>query len=44
MRVETRLTESDPQRLRIGMPMELTTIPAPGGTVTYAFRPVEEAV
>ena len=42
--VETRLTESDPARLRIGMAMELTLIPAPGGdgAVTYAFRPVEE--
>jgi uncharacterized protein len=41
VRVEARLTESDPQRLRIGMPMELTLIPAPGraGVVTYAFRP-----
>ena len=29
VRVEARLTESDPARLRIGMPMELTLIPAP---------------
>ena len=42
VRVETRLTEADPERLRIGMLMELTTIPAAGGKVTYAFRPVEE--
>ena len=44
VRVEARLTESDPERLRIGMPMELTLIPAPGdsGTMTYAFRPLEE--
>jgi uncharacterized protein len=44
VRVEARLTESDPRRLHIGMPMELTLIPAPGapGTVTYAFRPLEE--
>jgi uncharacterized OB-fold protein len=44
LRVETRLTESDPERLRIGMPMELTLIPAPGEApaATYAFRPVEE--
>jgi uncharacterized protein len=44
LRVEARLTESDPARLRIGMPMELTLIPAPGdaGTVTFAFRPVED--
>ncbi|HEX9355257.1 MAG TPA: OB-fold domain-containing protein [Streptosporangiaceae bacterium] len=43
VRVEARLTEADPDRLRIGMPMELTLIPAPGrepGVVTYAFRPV----
>ncbi len=41
MRVEARLTEADPARLRIGMPMELVLIPAPGaaGTLTYAFRP-----
>jgi uncharacterized protein len=45
VRVEARLTESDPARLRIGMPMELTLIPAPGQVeaVTFAFRPVEAA-
>ena len=45
VRVEARLTESDPARLRIGMPMELTLIPAPGReeAVTFAFRPAEEA-
>jgi uncharacterized protein len=45
VRVEARLTESDPARLEIGMEMELTLIPAPGreGTVTFAFRPVGEA-
>ena len=46
VRVEARLTEADPGRLRIGMPMELTLVPAPGGVtrgvVTYAFRPVTE--
>jgi uncharacterized protein len=44
-RIEARLTESDPARLRIGMEMELTLIPAPGreDEVTFAFRPVEEA-
>jgi uncharacterized OB-fold protein len=45
VRVEARLTECDPDRLRIGMPMELTLIPAPGGTsarVTYAFAPAAE--
>jgi uncharacterized OB-fold protein len=42
VRVEARLTENDPERLRIGMPMELTLIPVPGaaGKLTYAFRPV----
>jgi uncharacterized OB-fold protein len=44
VRVEARLTESDPERLRIGMPMELTLIPVPGAsdTLTFAFRPAEE--
>jgi uncharacterized OB-fold protein len=44
VRVEARLTESDPTRLRIGMPMELTLVPVPGAsdTLTFAFRPVEE--
>ena len=37
VRVEARLTESDPARLRIGMPMELTLI-ADGA---FAFRPLE---
>jgi uncharacterized OB-fold protein len=45
LRVEARLTESDPGRLRIGMPMEIVLIPAPGGNgaVTYAFRPLENS-
>ena len=45
MRVEARLTVADPERLRIGMPMELVLLPAPGGdgALTYAFRPVEQA-
>ena len=46
VRVEARLTEADPGRLRIGLPMELTLVPVPGGgtrgVVTYAFRPVTE--
>ena len=37
VRVEARLTESDPARLQIGMPMELTLI-ADGA---FAFRPLE---
>ena len=42
VRVEARLTESDPDRLRIGLPMELTLIPVPGAPdkLTFAFRPV----
>ena len=45
VRVEARLTEADPGRLEIGMPMELTLVPAPGrdDAVTFAFRPVEDA-
>ena len=39
LRVESLLTGTDD--FRIGMPMELTLIPAPGdsGTLTFAFRP-----
>ena len=48
VRVEGRLTIADPEKLRIGMPMELTLIPTPGvapsGVVTYAFRPAAEAI
>ena len=42
VRVEARLTESDPERLQIGMPMKLTLIEAPGreGVMTFAFRPL----
>jgi uncharacterized protein len=42
VRVEARLTEADPDRLRIGMAMELVLVsaPGPGGALTYAFRPV----
>jgi uncharacterized OB-fold protein len=45
VRVEARLTVADPARLRIGMPMELVLLPAPGadGALTYAFRPLEQA-
>jgi uncharacterized OB-fold protein len=45
VRVEGRLTEADPERLRIGMPMELVLIPSPAGNgdTTYAFRPVDES-
>jgi uncharacterized OB-fold protein len=41
VRVEALLTEADPERLAIGMEMELTLIPAPGRSdaVTFAFKP-----
>jgi uncharacterized OB-fold protein len=46
VRVEALLTESDPDRLRIGMVMELTLIPAPGAEtparITFAFAPISE--
>jgi uncharacterized protein len=43
VRVEGRLTEADPERLAIGMEMEVTLVPAPGraDAVTFAFRPRE---
>ena len=44
VKVETRLTESDPARLEIGMEMELVVVPFrnddPDEVVTFAFRPV----
>ncbi len=44
-RVESILTESDPESLRIGMPMELTLIPARAAdgseAQTFAFAPVD---
>jgi uncharacterized protein len=42
VRVEGRLTESDPERLAIGMEMEVTleAAPGPGESFTYAFRPL----
>lgn len=48
LKVESRLTTADPQRLRIGMPMTLTLLPyrhdADGTPVhTYAFAPEESA-
>jgi uncharacterized OB-fold protein len=47
VKVETRLTESDPERLRIGMEMETTLVPFRtdddgNEVVTFAFRPVAE--
>jgi len=43
--VESRLSENDPDKLKIGMPMELEIVPfrkTPDGDeiVTYSFRPV----
>jgi uncharacterized OB-fold protein len=44
VKVETRLTESDPERLEIGMEMELVVVPFRADddneVVTFAFRPV----
>ena len=46
LKVEARLTEADPRKLKIGMPMELTlvTLCEEDGTdiVTYAFAPSED--
>jgi uncharacterized protein len=46
LRVEARLTEADPAKLRIGMEMELRVVPfghdAEGNqTMTYVFAPVD---
>ena len=48
VKVETRLTESDPDALAIGMEMELTLVPFRtddngNEVVTFAFRPVQGA-
>jgi uncharacterized OB-fold protein len=42
LRVEGRLTESDPERLRIGMPMRVVAVDH-GGVPSYAFSPDEGA-
>ncbi len=43
VKVEARLTESDPEKLKVGMPMELTTVTLceedNKDLVTYAFAP-----
>jgi uncharacterized OB-fold protein len=41
LRVEGRLTEPDPERLRIGMAMRVVPLDH-AGVATYAFAPVEE--
>jgi uncharacterized OB-fold protein len=43
VRVEARLTVADPDRLRIGMPMELVIVPF-GERMTYAFAPAADPV
>ncbi len=48
VKVETRLTESDPERLETGMEMELAVVPFRtdedgNEVVTFAFRPVAES-
>lgn len=47
VKVETRLTEADPEKLKIGMPMELTLVPLytnddGDDVVTFAFAPISE--
>ena len=42
LRVEGRLTESDPARLRIGMPMRVVAVDH-AGIASYAFAPDEDA-
>ena len=39
VRVEARLTEADPERLRIGMSMEVVTVDVTDELETFAFRP-----
>ena len=41
VKVEARLTESDPEKLRIGMEMETVTVELIDAVLTYAFKPVE---
>jgi uncharacterized OB-fold protein len=41
--VETRLTESDPQRLRIGEPVRLVVVPLNDELSTFAFAPENAA-
>ena len=41
LRVEGRLTESEPERLRIGMLMHVVALDH-GGVATYAFAPAED--
>ncbi len=48
VRVEARLTEADPETLRIGMPMDLVLVPLTtdddgNEIVTFAFRPADRS-
>lgn len=47
LKVEARLTEASPDRLRIGMEMELVLVPLAtdedgGRVMTFAFQPVQD--
>jgi len=42
LRVEGRLTEAEPERLRIGMAVEVVGVER-GTRLTYAFAPVDDA-
>ncbi|MCX2929969.1 OB-fold domain-containing protein [Mycobacterium sp. CVI_P3] len=40
LRIQGRLTQADPERLWIGMPMTLELLPEADGGTTYAFAPL----
>ena len=47
VKVEARLTEADPDKLEIGMEMELTLVPLAtdddgNEIITFAFRPIDQ--
>ena len=42
VKVEGRLTEADPGKLQIGMPMEVVVVPFGDDRATFAFQPVKE--
>ena len=47
VKVEARLTEADPEKLEIGMEMELTLVPLTtdddgNEIITFAFRPIDQ--
>jgi uncharacterized OB-fold protein len=39
LQVVTRLVESDPSLLHVGMPLRFTVVPLTGGTTTWAYGP-----